>query len=139
MNNPRNLIGRIVLLLGVSAGFISFWYTLQFTWMPEFQATNLPDGPTHSNYHAFREAMLALAVNLLLVFAAIKATAIKFEVWATTAFMAVFYYVGWWLAWPIWGYRAPSVPAEMVHLVATGGGLAGLTLIKPAGKPRQAD
>jgi len=129
----RNLTGRLLLLFGVMAGFISFWYTLQFTWMPEFQATALPDGPTHSNYHAFRGAMLALAVNLLLVWAAIRGHAIAREVWAAITFMAVFYYAGWWLAGPIWGYYAPSFAAETVHAVATIGGLGGLAVLRPRG------
>ena len=131
MNNRNNTIGRVLLFFGILAGFVSFWYTLQFTWTPEFAAVNLPEGPTHSNYHAFRGALLALAVNLLLVRAAIKGTAIKFELWAVTAFMAAFYYTGWWLAWPIWGYHAPDMVAEMNHVVGTIGGLAGLAFIRP--------
>jgi len=126
-----NLLGRLLLLFGVMAGFISFWYTLQFTWMPEFQATALPDGPTHSNYHAFRGAMLALAVNLLLIWAGIRGRGINREAWSAITFMAVFYYAGWWLAWPIWGYHAPSFEAEMVHAVATAGGLLGLITLRP--------
>ena len=125
------IFGRFLLTLGIITGMISFWYTLEFTWTPEFQATNLEVGPTHSNYHAFREAMLALAVNLLLFRAAIQGTTIKFEYWATTLFMAAFYYTGWWLAWPIWGYHAPNVTAEINHVVATVGGLAGLFIIRP--------
>jgi len=134
MTNPKIAVGRILLLLGVIGGFISAWYTLQFTWMPEFQAINLPDGPTHSNYHAFREAMLALAVNSLLVWVGIKAAALKFESWAIVTFLAVFYYSGWWLAWPIWGYHAPSIMAEFNHLGGTIGGLAGLAVLKPRQK-----
>lgn len=132
MSNTRQWIGRILILFGLIGGFTSFWYTLQFTWMPEFQATELPAGPTHSNYHAFREAMLALAVNLLLIWAAIRAGALKFEVWGVITFMAVFYYGGWWLAWPIWGYHAPTVIAEMNHVIGTVFGLAGLIVLKPA-------
>ncbi|MEM9216310.1 MAG: hypothetical protein AAGD25_18430 [Cyanobacteria bacterium P01_F01_bin.150] len=131
MANIKKITGRTLLSLGVMTGLISFWYTLEFTWTPEFQATALDIGPTHSNYHAFREAMLALAVNLLLIRAGIKGTAIKFEYWATTTFMAVFYYIGWWLAWPIWGYHAPYIEAEINHAVATIGGLAGLFVIRP--------
>ncbi|MEM7564943.1 MAG: hypothetical protein AAF353_18125 [Pseudomonadota bacterium] len=127
----RNSIGRGLLVFGIVTGLISFWYTLEFTWTPEFRATELEIGPTHSNYHAFREAMLALAVNLLLVWALIKGTSIKIEVWATTTFMAVFYYIGWWLPWPIWGFHAPYLTAEVNHLVATIGGLGGLFVIKP--------
>ena len=127
----KNGIGRIFLLFGIIGGLISFWYTLQFTWMPEFQAVNFTDEPTHSNYHAFREAMLALAVNLLLVRLLIKGVNIKYEVWAIILFMSIFYYLGWWAAWPIWGYHAPSIVAEMNHVIGTVGGLVGLFLLKP--------
>jgi len=127
----KNLIGRILIFLGVMAGLVSFWFTLEFTWMPEFQAPALEIGPTHPNYHAFRGAMLALAVNMLLIWAGIKGNAIKFEYWAITTFMAVFYYIGWWLPWPIWGYHAPYIGAEINHAIGTIGGLVGLLLIRP--------
>lgn len=131
--NSKKLIalGRTLLFFGISAGFISFWYTLQFTWTPEFAAVNLPFGETHSNYHAFRGAMLALAVNLLLVRVALKGSTLSKEAWAITAFVAVFYYSGWWLAWPIWGYHAPNLVAEMNHVIGTVGGLLGLAVLKP--------
>ena len=125
-------ISRILIALAVLAGLISAWQTLQFTWMPEFQAPALLDGPTHTNYHAFREAMLAFAVNGLMIWAIIKGAVQRFGTWATTLFMAVFYYIGWWLAWPIWGYHAPELGAEIVHAVATVAGLVGLYLLKPA-------
>ena len=135
MSINREIISRIFLFFGIAAGLVSFWYTLRFTWMPEFAAVNLPDGPTHSNYHAFRGAMLALAVNILLVRAAVKGSAISTEAWNITTFMAVFYYIGWWLAWPIWGYHAPYVGAEINHLIGTIGGLVGLGFIKPLEYP----
>ena len=131
MNTRFVLLGRVLLCFGITAGLVSFWYTLQFTWTPEFAAVDLPAGPSHSNYHAFRGAMLALAVNLLLVRVAFKGAALSAEAWGITVFMAVFYYVGWWLAWPIWGYHAPDVIAETNHAVGTIGGLVGLMLLKP--------
>lgn len=131
MVSPIVTIGRILIAWSVAAGLVSFWFTLEFTWTPEFQAPGLKIGPTHTNYHAFREAMLALAVNLLLIWAGIRATAIGPEAWGTVTLMAVFYYTGWWLAWPIWGYHAPYIEAEAVHAVATVCGLAGLVLLKP--------
>lgn len=130
----KTTLGRILLFFGIVTGLISFWYTLSFTWNPDFAAINLPVGPTHSNYHAFREALLALAVNLLLIWVAYKGTAIKMDVWSVTTFMVVFYYAGWWLAWPIWGYHAPDIVAEMNHAAATIGGLAGLALLRPQKK-----
>jgi len=131
MTHTKHMIGRALIFLGAGAGLISFWFTLQFTWTPEFQAPALDIGPTHSNYHAFREAMLALAVNLLLIWAGIKGAAIRLATWVPIAFMVFFYYLGWWLAWPIWGYHAPYIEAEMVHVAATVGGLAGLGIFFP--------
>lgn len=124
-------IGRVFLVFGVLGGLVSFWYTLAFSWDPDFGAVNLPDGPTHSNYHAFRGALLALAVNLLLVWVLINASSIQFQSWALVAFMAIFYDLGWWLAWPIWGYHAPYLAAEMNHVLGTIGGLVGLYFLKP--------
>ncbi|MEM1431940.1 MAG: hypothetical protein AAGG09_20980, partial [Pseudomonadota bacterium] len=80
---------------------------------------------------AFRGAMLALAVNLLLVWVLIKGTALQFQSWAIVGFLAVFYYAGWWLAWPIWGYHAPNVTAELNQVGGTIGGLVGLYLLRP--------
>ncbi|WP_054461500.1 hypothetical protein [Phaeobacter sp. 11ANDIMAR09] len=129
--NSRIVVGRLLILLGLFGGFVSVWYTLNFTWNPQFQSVNLPDAPTHSNYHAFRGAMLALAANLLLFWAAFKARALSPEVWSVVTFVAVFYYLGWWAAWPIWGLHAPSFVAEMNHVIGTVGGLGGLLFLQP--------
>jgi len=131
MTNSKTTIGRAILALGIFFGFVSFWYTIAFTWNPDFAAVNLPEGPTHSNYHAFRGGLLALAVNLLLVWVVVRASTLKPESWAIVTFMAVFYYAGWWLAWPIWGYHAPNIVAEMNHVGGTLGGLVGLALLRP--------
>ncbi len=127
----RILAGRVLLALGVLGGLTSVWFTLAFTWDPLFGAVNLPDGPTHSNYHAFRGATLAFAVNMLLIWVGIKGASVKPETWGIVTFMTVLYYLGWWLAWPIWGYRTPSDGAEMTHISGTLGGLVGLALLKP--------
>ena len=127
----RQLMGRILILLGIMGGFTSVWFTLAFTWNPDFAAVNLPEGPTHSNYHAFRGAMLAFPVNLLLIWVAIKGTRVAQETWGIVTFLAVFYYLGWWAAWPIWGYHAPDIVAEMNHVIGTVGGLGGLLALRP--------
>jgi len=36
------------------------WDTLSHAWDPAFQAPALPLGPTHTNYHAFREFTLSV-------------------------------------------------------------------------------
>ena len=127
----RLQFGRFLILLGLIGGFISVWYTFSFTWDPGFQSVNLPDAPTHANYHAFRGAMLALGVNLLLAWVALTALKLTLEAWGIVTFMAVFYYLGWWVAWPIWGLHAPNVIAEMNHVFCTVGGLGGLFLLRP--------
>lgn len=131
MNNRTVAIARVLFLFGIYAGLRSFWFTLSYTWNQEFAAVNFPGGETHSNYHAFRGALMALAVNLLLIRAAIKGSSISNEAWNITLFMAIFYYAGWWLAWPIWGYHAPVLMADITHVIGTVGGLAGLALIRP--------
>jgi hypothetical protein len=131
MTGRRILIGRALLVLGIMGGFTSVWYTVAFTWDPLFGATNLPDGPTHSNYHAFRGAMLAFAVNMLLIWVGIKGASVKSETWGIATFMAVLYYLGWWIAWPIWGYHAPSFIAELNHVFGTVGGLGALYFLRP--------
>ena len=45
--------GRVLIAFGVIGGSTSFWYALEFTWIPEFQATNLDVGPAYSSYHPF--------------------------------------------------------------------------------------
>lgn len=57
-------MSRLRLLPGVMGFLTSIGYTLAVTWVPEFQAVNLPDGPTLSSYHAFRRAMLAFAFSV---------------------------------------------------------------------------
>ena len=134
MTNRRVLTGRVVLAFGIFAGFVSVWFTLAFTWNPDFAAVHLDDGPTHSNYHTFRGALLAFSVNLLLIWVGIKGASVRYETWGIATFMAVFYYLGWWIAWPIWGYHAPSIGAEMNHLLGTVGGLGALYFLRPKRK-----
>ena len=38
--NSGLLVGRLLIVLGLVGGFISFWYTINFTWNPEFQSVN---------------------------------------------------------------------------------------------------
>jgi hypothetical protein len=59
------LLPRILLCLGVAAGTLSIWDTLSHTWDPSYQAPALALGPTHTNYHAFREFMLSVGAVLV--------------------------------------------------------------------------
>jgi hypothetical protein len=44
------------------------WDTLAHSWDPAFQAPTLPLGPTHTNYHAFREFTLSVGASALLLY-----------------------------------------------------------------------
>ena len=59
---------RTLLCLGVIVGIPSVWETLAFSWNPDFQAPRLPLGPTHTNYHAFREFTLTLGTELIMLY-----------------------------------------------------------------------
>ena len=54
---------RTLICLGIIIGLPSVWETLAFSWNPLFQAPGLPLGPTHTNYHAFREFTLTIGVE----------------------------------------------------------------------------
>lgn len=122
---------QILLWIAFLTGIVSAYKTLGFTWDASFQAPALSEGATHSNYHVFREALMAIGFNLTLLWLIFKTKILGLVSWKLIMFTACFYYAGWWLAWPIWGYHAPSVTAETVHAIATICGLAGLWMVKP--------
>ena len=60
-------LSRVLLCLGLSVGALSMWDTVSHSWDPAFEAPALSLGPTHTNYHAFREFTLTLgAVGVML-------------------------------------------------------------------------
>jgi hypothetical protein len=110
---------RFLLVIGLLAGLPSIWETLAFSWDPTFQAPTLRYGPTHTNYHAFREFTLTLGALTIMVWVMFRPARDRTRVlWATMAFAAGFYYGGWWLPWPILGLHTPTLIAEIVHEVA---------------------
>jgi hypothetical protein len=110
---------RILLVLGVVLGIPSVWETLAFSWDPTFQAPALRYGPTHTNYHAFREFTLTLGSLAVMLWAMFQPPANRTHpLWVAMAFAAVCYYGGWWLPWPLLGLHTPSLAAELVHLAA---------------------
>src|ERR1700686_1353462 len=100
-------LARILLVLGSLAGLISTWVTVTFTWDKDFEAPNLPSGKTHPRYHAFRGAMLAFSAP------------VTGSVLSVIGFMAVFYYIGWWLPGPLFGLWTPEPRATVVHAIGT--------------------
>ncbi len=60
-------LARILLVAGILFGLPSLWETLSFSWDPSFQAPALRFGPTHTNYHVFREFALTLGALATMV------------------------------------------------------------------------
>ena len=113
------LLCRTLLLLGLAAGTLSVWETLSFSWDPAFQAPALKLGPTHTNYHAFREFTLTLGAISVMLCAMFQPPERRFrELWWAMLLSAVFYYSGWWLPWPLLGLHTPNLLAELDHEAA---------------------
>ena len=122
-------LSRIVLGLGLVVGTLSMWDTLSHSWDPAFQSPDFPLGPTHTNYHAFREFTLsvgAAAVMLYVMF--LPSVQRERPLWTVMCVTAVCYYGGWWLPWPLLGLHAPNSAALIVHLAATVLSLSGVAL-----------
>ena len=105
------------------------WDTLAHTWDPAFQAPALLLGPTHTNYHAFREFTLSVGAAAVLLYAAfLPATQRTRPLWVVMFITAVCYYGGWWLPGPLFGLHAPNPLAEIDHLAAAILSLTGVVL-----------
>ena len=120
-------LSRTLLCLGIVVGIPSVWETLTFSWNPDFQAPRLPLGPTHTNYHAFREFTLTLGTELIMLYIIFLPLEHRIRpFWNVMLIAALGYYVGWWLPWPIFGYHAPNEASQIDHLTATVLSLAGV-------------
>jgi len=112
-------ICRALLVLGVAVGIPSVWETMSFSWDLTFQAPALLYGPTHSNYHAFREFTLTVGAILVMLWAMFQPAARRSRgLWVAMALDGVFDYGGWWLPWPILGLHTPNMVAELDHEAA---------------------
>ncbi len=101
-------ISRVLLCLGLMVGTLSMKDTLAHSWDPAFQATALPVGPTHSNYHAFREFTLSLGAAAVLLYVAFRPPADRRRsMWIALLITAVCYYGGWWLLARCSGFARP--------------------------------
>lgn len=110
---------RLLLVAGLVIGLPSLWETLSFSWDPTFEAPALRYGPTHTNYHAFRELTLTLGALAIMLWGMFRPARDRTPaLWATMALAAGFYYGGWWLPWPLLGLHTPTLPAELVHEAA---------------------
>lgn len=96
------------------------WDTLAHSWDPNFQATAFPSGPTHSNYHAFREFTLSVGAAAVLSYGMFLPAARRpRDFWKVMAVTTICYYGGWWLPGPLLGLFAPNRIALIVHSTAT--------------------
>ena len=126
-------LSRVLLCLGLMAGTLSMWDTLAHSWDPAFQAPALPLGPTHSNYHAFREFTLSVGAAAVLLYGMfLPATHRARPVWVMMGVTAVGYYGGWWLPGPLLDLHAPNRLATIVHLAASILSLASVGLAWPS-------
>jgi hypothetical protein len=113
-------VARILICLGLLIGLLSVWETLAFSWNPDFQAPALSLGATHTNYHAFREFTLTVGAIFIILYVSFQPESKRSKpLWMVMFAAAFFYYVGWWLPWPLLGLHAPTPAAEMVHFLAT--------------------
>ncbi len=86
---------RVLLVLGILVGLPSLWETLSFSWDPTFRAPALRYGPTHSNYHAFREFTLTLGALPVMLWAIFQPPAWRSRpMWVAMALAGVCYYGG---------------------------------------------
>jgi hypothetical protein len=112
-----------------SLGSLSMWDTLSHAWDPAFQAPALPLGPTHTNYHAFREFTLSVGAAAVMLYVILLPAARRSRpLWVVMAATAACYYGGWWLPGPLLGLSAPNRVATVIHLAATVTSLAGVAL-----------
>jgi len=116
---------RVLLVLGILVGLPSIWETLSFSWDPTFQAPALRYGPTHSNYHAFREFTLTLGAIMVMLWVMFQPAGRRSRaLWVVMALAGVLYYGGWWLPWPILELHTPNIIAELDHEAAALGGVS---------------
>lgn len=114
------VVCRLLLVLGLVASGKSIQETLFFTWNPLFEAPDLPEGRTHTNYHAFRGFTLSVGVAAVLLWGMFQpAGKRRRELWVAMLLAALGYYAGWWMPWPLFGLHAPNAIAEGVHVAAT--------------------
>lgn len=134
-------IARIgLMIIGVCVGLISASQTFSHVTDPTYQVPNLAveEGSskylteTHSNYHAFREFMLTLAVLGLVVWASLDRRVVQSQVhWIVIMVIIAAYILGWWLPWPLFDLRAPGMDAVTAHAAATVGLLGAGALLHP--------
>ncbi|MDG1025963.1 MAG: hypothetical protein P8N94_10935 [Gammaproteobacteria bacterium] len=137
----KRTISQILICIGVLAGSISAAQTFGHIQDESYQVVNLAVEEestvertvTHSNYHAFRESLIAFAILGCLVYLCFSPSLSR-DAWILGFVLACVYTLGWWLPWPLFGLRAPHLMAEIVHGVATASLLTGYAMLRPLEK-----
>ena len=137
----KRTISQFLICLGVFAGSISAVQTFGHIQDESYQVVNLAveEGSTvertitHSNYHAFRESLIAMAMLGCFVYLCFSPSLSK-DTWILGFVLVCVYTLGWWLPWPAFGLRAPHLTAEIVHGVATLSLLTGYAMLRPLEK-----
>lgn len=96
-------------------------------WNPDFQAPRLPLGADAHQLPRLPEFTLTVGVEIVMLSVIFQAGDRRVRALWNVMFMAVVgYYGGWWLPWPLLDLHAPTLAAEVDHLVATLLSLAGV-------------
>ena len=115
----RITLCRVLLAAAIVVGLPSLWETVLFSWDPPFAAPALRYGPTHTNYHAFREFTFAVGALGVMVWGMAQPINRRTAgLWIAMALACGFYYGGWWAPWPLLGLNTPSLVAELNHEAA---------------------
>jgi hypothetical protein len=127
-------VGRLLIVAGFLAGYRSIGATIRHLGNDAFVLVdNSPAGPTHSWHHFLRElggdfgAMLAI---LVIIFAAPKhRTSLT---WLIMLILMLGFYAPFWIGVPFDpAYGAPSLGAEINHLVMAIPPMLGCFLLRP--------
>ena len=85
-------LNRVLLCLGLALSGFSMWDTLGHSWDPAFQAPALSLGPTHTQYHAFREFTLSVGAAAVLLYVMFLPSAQRMRsLWTVMCVTAVCY------------------------------------------------
>ena len=126
------MISRILLCIGLAAGALSTYDTLSHSWDPTYEALRFALGPTHTNYHAFREFTLEVGAAVTMLYVIFKPPSRRYRsLWIVMAITAVSYYGGWWLPETLLGLHAPNRLAAIDHVIASFFSLAGIAMAYP--------
>ena len=130
----RLLMGRILLVAGITVGGLSWRETIDHVGSADFLVERSSLGSTHAWYHAFREAcgdVAKIAVMLLIFFGSTRWRTPC--TWWVGLILALGYYAPFWIGAPFLpALSAPNHVAEAIHVTMAALAFAALFLTRPA-------